>query len=47
MSVVVHLAVMTSAYGNVCFDAKVFYFGLSLLVVLLKKPAALSSGPAH
>jgi MFS transporter, DHA2 family, multidrug resistance protein len=24
-----------------------FYFGLSVLVMLLKKPAALASAPAH
>jgi len=34
-------------YGDAFFILTVFYFGLSLLVMLLKKPAALSSAPAH
>jgi DHA2 family multidrug resistance protein len=31
-------------YGDAFFMLTLFYFGLSLLVMLLKKPAALSSG---
>jgi len=34
-------------YGDAFFMLTVFYFGLTLLVMLLKKPAALPSGPAH
>jgi DHA2 family multidrug resistance protein len=34
-------------YGDAFFILTVFYLGLSLLVLLLKKPAMLSSGPAH
>jgi len=34
-------------YGDAFFMLTLFYFGLSLLVMLLKKPAALSSGSAH
>jgi MFS transporter, DHA2 family, multidrug resistance protein len=34
-------------YGDVFFMLTIFYFGLSLLVLLLKKPAMLTSGPAH
>jgi MFS transporter, DHA2 family, multidrug resistance protein len=34
-------------YGDAFFILTVFYLGLSLLVLFLKKPAALDSGPAH
>jgi MFS transporter, DHA2 family, multidrug resistance protein len=34
-------------YGDAFFMLTMFYFGLTLLVMLLKKPAALSSEPAH
>jgi DHA2 family multidrug resistance protein len=34
-------------YGDAFFMLTVFYFGLCLVVMLLKKPAVLSSEPAH
>jgi DHA2 family multidrug resistance protein len=34
-------------YGDAFFMLTVFYFGLSLLVVLLKKPASMSGEPEH
>jgi DHA2 family multidrug resistance protein len=34
-------------YGDAFFMLTVFYLGLSLLVVLLKKPASVSTEPAH
>jgi DHA2 family multidrug resistance protein len=35
-------------YGDAFFILTLFYFGLSLLVLLLKKPAALpAGGPGH
>jgi MFS transporter, DHA2 family, multidrug resistance protein len=34
-------------YGVAFFILTLFYFGLSLRVMLLKKPAAIPSAPAH
>jgi DHA2 family multidrug resistance protein len=34
-------------YGDAFFILTLFYFGLSLLVMLLNKPAILTSAPAH
>jgi len=34
-------------YGDAFFIVTVFYFGLSLLVLLLKSPAAQAGGPGH
>jgi DHA2 family multidrug resistance protein len=34
-------------YGDAFFMLTVFYFGLSLLVLLLKKPASVSTETAH
>jgi DHA2 family multidrug resistance protein len=34
-------------YGDAFFMLTLFYVGLSLLVMLLKKPAALGAAPAH
>jgi MFS transporter, DHA2 family, multidrug resistance protein len=34
-------------YGDAFFMLTLFYFGLSVLVMLLKKPASMSTEPAH
>jgi MFS transporter, DHA2 family, multidrug resistance protein len=47
LSQIVHRQAVVMGYGDAFFILTVFYLGLSLLVLLLKKPAALSSGPAH
>src|ERR1700731_2546125 len=44
---IVHRQAVVMGYGDAFFMLTMFYFGLSLLVMLLKKPAMLSSGPAH
>jgi DHA2 family multidrug resistance protein len=35
------------SYGDVFFMLTLFYLGLSVMVMLLKKPAAAASEPAH
>jgi DHA2 family multidrug resistance protein len=48
LSQIVHRQAMVMGYGDAFFILTVFYFSLSLLVLLLKKPAALpSGGDAH
>jgi MFS transporter, DHA2 family, multidrug resistance protein len=47
LSMIVHRQAVVMGYGDAFFLLTVFYFGLSLLVMLLKKPAALSSAAAH
>ncbi|SDS89309.1 DHA2 family efflux MFS transporter permease subunit [Bradyrhizobium canariense] len=47
LSLIVHRQAVVMGYGDTFFMLTVFYFGLSFLVMLLKKPAALSSAPAH
>jgi DHA2 family multidrug resistance protein len=47
LSQIVHRQAVVMGYSDAFFMLTLFYFGLSLLVMLLKKPAALSSGPAH
>src|ERR1700732_3090570 len=47
LSQIVHRQAVVMGYGDAFFMLTVFYFGLSLLVMLLKKPAALPSGPGH
>ena len=47
LSQIVHRQAAVMGYGDAFFMLTVFYFGLTLLVMLLKKPAALPSGPAH
>ncbi len=47
LSQIVHRQAVVMAYGDVFYIMAVFYFGLSLLVILLKKPALLTSGAAH
>src|SRR5882762_3901607 len=47
LSQIVHRQAVVMGYGDAFFMLTMFYFGLSLLVVLLKKPAALPAEPAH
>ena len=41
LSQIVHRQAVVMGYGDAFFMLTLFYFGLSLLVLLLKKPAAL------
>ena len=43
LSMIVHRQAVVMGYGDAFFMLTIFYFGLSLLVMLLKKPALLSS----
>jgi len=47
LSQIVHRQAVVMGYGDAFFMLTVFYFGLSLLVMLLKKPASASTEPAH
>src|SRR4051794_31658370 len=47
LSQIVHRQAVVMGYGDAFFMLTLFYFGLSLMVMLLKKPAALPSAPAH
>jgi MFS transporter, DHA2 family, multidrug resistance protein len=47
LSQIVHRQAVVMGYGDAFLMLTVFYVGLSLLVMLLKKPALLSSGSGH
>jgi MFS transporter, DHA2 family, multidrug resistance protein len=47
LSQIVHRQAVVMGYGDAFFMLTMFYFGLSLMVMLLKKPAMLSTEPAH
>jgi DHA2 family multidrug resistance protein len=47
LSMMVHRQAVVMGYGDAFFVMTLFYLGLSLLVMVLKKPAALSAAPAH
>jgi len=48
LSQIVHRQAVVMGYGDAFFMLAVFYFGLSLLVMVLKKPSAtLLGGDAH
>jgi len=47
LSQIVHRQAVVMGYGDAFFILTVFYMGLSLLVMMLKKPALLSSGGGH
>jgi MFS transporter, DHA2 family, multidrug resistance protein len=48
LSQIVHRQAVVMGYGDAFFMLTVFYFGLSLLVVVLKKPSAMvAGGDAH
>jgi len=44
---IVHRQAVVMGYGDAFFILTLFYVGLSLLVMLLKKPASMSAEPAH
>ena len=44
LSQIVHRQAVVMGYGDAFFILTLFYFGLSLMVMLLKKPAAMTSG---
>src|SRR5580658_8461620 len=45
LSQIVHRQAVVMGYGDAFFILTLFYFGLSLMVMLLKKPAAMTSAP--
>ncbi|MFZ0169797.1 MAG: DHA2 family efflux MFS transporter permease subunit, partial [Candidatus Dormiibacterota bacterium] len=47
LSLIVHRQAVVMGYGDAFFMLTLFFFGLSLLVMFLKKPASLASAPAH
>jgi DHA2 family multidrug resistance protein len=47
LSQIVHRQAVVMGYGDAFFMLTLFYLGLSLLVVLLKKPTAMTAEPAH
>jgi DHA2 family multidrug resistance protein len=47
LSQIVHRQAVVMGYGDAFFMLTVFYLSLSVLVLLLKKPASASAEPAH
>jgi MFS transporter, DHA2 family, multidrug resistance protein len=47
LSQIVHRQAVVMGYGDAFFMLTLFYFGLSMLVMLLHKPASASTEPAH
>ena len=47
LSQIVHRQAVVMGYGDAFFMLTLFYFGLSVLAMVLKKPAMLSSGSGH
>jgi DHA2 family multidrug resistance protein len=47
LSQIVHRQAVVMGYSDAFFMLTLFYFSLSLLVMLLKKPASLGAAPAH
>jgi DHA2 family multidrug resistance protein len=47
LSQIVHRQAVVMGYGDAFVMLTVFYFSLSLLVMLLNKPASMSGEPAH
>jgi DHA2 family multidrug resistance protein len=47
LSMIVHRQAVVMGYGDAFFLLTLFYFGLSLFVMLLKKPGSPVSAPAH
>jgi DHA2 family multidrug resistance protein len=47
LSMIVHRQAVVMGYGDAFFMLTIFYLSLSLLVMLLKKPALLGAGSAH
>ena len=47
LSQIVHRQAVVMGYGDAFFILTVFYLGLTLLVLLLKKPVSVTAEPAH
>jgi len=47
LSQIVHRQAVVMGFGDAFFMLTVFYVGLTVLVVLLKKPAGVLSEPGH
>jgi DHA2 family multidrug resistance protein len=47
LSQIVHRQAVVMGYGDAFFMLTVFYFSLSILVLLMKKPPPVATGPAH
>jgi DHA2 family multidrug resistance protein len=47
LSLIVHRQAVVMGYGDAFLMLTLFYCGLSVLVMFLKKPAAAVSEPAH
>ena len=47
LNLIVHRQAVVMGFGDAFFILTVFYFGLSLMVLLLKKPAMLGPAPDH
>jgi DHA2 family multidrug resistance protein len=47
LSMIVHRQAVVMGYGDAFFILTLFYFGLTLLVFLLNKPASMTAAPAH
>jgi len=47
LSLIVHRQAVVMSFGDAFFILTLFYAGLSLLVMLLKKPGAVPAGTAH
>jgi MFS transporter, DHA2 family, multidrug resistance protein len=47
LSQIVHRQAVVMGYGDAFFMLTLFYLGLSLLVILLKKPSSPAAAPAH
>jgi DHA2 family multidrug resistance protein len=47
LSQIVHRQAVVMGYGDAFFMLTLFYFGLSLLVMLLKRPPSSATEPAH
>ena len=47
LSQIVHRQAVVMGFGDAFFMLTVFYFGLTVLVMFLKKPAGLLSEPGH
>jgi MFS transporter, DHA2 family, multidrug resistance protein len=47
LSQIVHRQAVVMGYGDAFFMLTLFYFSLSILVMLMKKPPSVATGPAH
>jgi len=47
LNLIVHRQAVVMGFGDAFFILTIFYFGLSLMVLFLKKPSMLGPPPAH